>query len=154
MIWDAIGLFMTSLQCISDSGNGLVPANSWSEIMMTYCQFDPNKHTLRWYSFWVLNMFWWKTSFENVNHKTTSWIQSQGWHSGCFNTLRRDKMATISQTTFPCAFPWMKLLVLNYNFTEICSLRSNWQYGSIGSDNGLAPNRRHAIIWTNYGLGY
>ena len=24
-----------------------------------------------------------------------------------------------------------------------------WQYCSIGSDNGLAPNRRQAIIWTN-----
>ena len=23
---------------------------------------------------------------------------------------------------------------------------------SIGSDNGLAPNRWQAIIWTNYGL--
>ena len=26
---------------------------------------------------------------------------------------------------------------------------SNFQYFSIGSDNGLAPNRRQAIIWTN-----
>ena len=26
---------------------------------------------------------------------------------------------------------------------------SNWQYVSIGSDNGLAANRRQAIIWTN-----
>ena len=28
-------------------------------------------------------------------------------------------------------------------------LWSNWQYSSIGSDNGLAPIRRQAIIWTN-----
>ena len=48
----------------------------------------------------------------------------------------------------------MKTLNFNYNFTEICSLGSNWQYGSIGSDNGLAPNRRQAIIWTNDGPGY
>ena len=25
----------------------------------------------------------------------------------------------------------------------------NWQYVGIGSDNGLAPSRRQAIIWTN-----
>ena len=31
---------------------------------------------------------------------------------------------------------------------------SNWQYGSISSDNSLAPNRRQAIIWTNDGLVY
>ena len=30
---------------------------------------------------------------------------------------------------------------------------SNWQYASIDSDNGLVPNRRQAIIWTNNGLG-
>ena len=26
-----------------------------------------------------------------------------------------------------------------------------WQYSSIGSDNGLAPARQQAIIWTNDG---
>ena len=26
---------------------------------------------------------------------------------------------------------------------------SNWQYVSIGSDDGLAPHRRQTIIWTN-----
>ena len=26
---------------------------------------------------------------------------------------------------------------------------SNWQYDSTGSDNGLEPNRRQAIIWTS-----
>ena len=35
------------------------------------------------------------------------------------------------------------------NFTEICSLVSNQEYSSIGSDNGLALKRRQAIIWTN-----
>ena len=32
------------------------------------------------------------------------------------------------------------------------SLVSKWQYVIIGSDNGSAPNRRQAIIWTNGGL--
>ena len=40
------------------------------------------------------------------------------------------------------------------NFTEICSLGSNWQYGSIGSDHGLVPSMRQAIIWTNGGMLY
>ena len=35
------------------------------------------------------------------------------------------------------------------NFTEICSQESNWWYDSIGSGNGLAPNRQQAIIWIN-----
>ena len=29
---------------------------------------------------------------------------------------------------------------------------SNWQYDSIGSDDGLAPNRRQNIVWTNDGM--
>ena len=35
------------------------------------------------------------------------------------------------------------------NFTEVCSWWSNWQYPSIGLDNGVALNRRQTIIWTN-----
>ena len=35
----------------------------------------------------------------------------------------------------------------------MCSSGFNW-YVIIGSDNGLAPNRRQAIIWTNGGLVY
>ena len=42
-----------------------------------------------------------------------------------------------------------KLFNFERNFTELCSLGSNWQNSSIGSDNGLAPNRRQAIICTN-----
>ena len=34
-------------------------------------------------------------------------------------------------------------------FIEICSQISNVWYTSIGSGNGLAPNRRQAIAWTN-----
>ena len=39
--------------------------------------------------------------------------------------------------------------MIESNFTEMCSQESNWQKASIGSGNGLAPNRRQAIIWTN-----
>ena len=40
----------------------------------------------------------------------------------------------------------------DYNFTEISTHVSNWQNTSIGSDNGLVPNMRQAIIGTNGGL--
>ena len=45
---------------------------------------------------------------------------------------------------------------MNYdqNSIEVCSLQSNWQYSNIGLDNGLAPTRRQAIIWTNDGRSY
>ena len=40
------------------------------------------------------------------------------------------------------------------DFTEICSQGVNWLYSRIGSDNGLAPNRRQAnadpIHWRIY----
>ena len=45
-----------------------------------------------------------------------------------------------------------KLLYFDENFTEICILGSNKQYSSIILDNGLAPDWRQAIIWTNDGL--
>ena len=48
-------------------------------------------------------------------------------------------MAAISQTTLP------------NDFSEVWSWESKQQFPSIGSDNGLAPARRQAIIWTNDG---
>ena len=47
-----------------------------------------------------------------------------------------------------------KVLYFDRNFTEVCSYESNWQYPSIGLDNGLVPNRQQAIIWTNAELIY
>ena len=35
------------------------------------------------------------------------------------------------------------------NFAEVCSLGPNWQDVSIGSGNGMSPNRRQAITLTN-----
>ena len=42
-----------------------------------------------------------------------------------------------------------KLLYFDSNFTAVCSQGSTQQLVSIGSGNGLAPNRRQAITWTN-----
>ena len=57
-------------------------------------------------------------------------------------------MAAISQTIYPDAFRDWTVLYFEYNFTEVCSWGSNWQQPSIGLDNGVAPNRRQAILWT------
>ena len=63
------------------------------------------------------------------------------------------KWARFSRWYFQMHFLEWKCLNSDYNFTEVCSQMSNWQYPSIGSDNDLAPNRRQAIIWTNDVLG-
>ena len=44
-----------------------------------------------------------------------------------------------------------KVLYYDQIFTEVCSHESNKQQSSVGLNNGLAPNRRLAIIWTNAG---
>ena len=46
----------------------------------------------------------------------------------------------------------MEMYKFDWNFAEVCSQGSNLQCSSIGSDNGLAPARRQAIIWSNDGL--
>ena len=59
-------------------------------------------------------------------------------------------MATSLQTTSSNTFSLMRKFYSN--FTGIYFYGSNWQQSSIGSDNGLVPNRQQAIIWTNDGL--
>ena len=64
-------------------------------------------------------------------------------------------MAAIFQTTFSNAFSWMKMYAFWLQILlKFCSLESNRQNSIIGSDNGLVPNRRQAIILTNNGLGF
>ena len=46
-------------------------------------------------------------------------------------------------------FQEWKCLNFDWNFIKVWSQGSNWQYSSIVSDDGLAPNRPQAIIWTN-----
>ena len=60
-------------------------------------------------------------------------------------------MAAFCQTTYSNEFSWMKHNNLDWNFIELCSYESNWQYPSIGSDNGMAPTRSQAISLTNDG---
>ena len=46
----------------------------------------------------------------------------------------------------------MQIVVFSWNFIGVCAQGSIWWYINISSDNGLAPSRRQAIIWTNDGL--
>ena len=59
------------------------------------------------------------------------------------------KIAAILQTTFLNAFSWMKTFEFKIKFHWNMLFGFNWQYVNIGSDNGLTPNRRQAIIWCN-----
>ena len=54
-----------------------------------------------------------------------------------------------SDDIFKCIFINRIMLYFNSNFTDMCSHGLNSQYGIIGSDNGLAPNKRQAIMSHN-----
>ena len=66
--------------------------------------------------------------------------------------LRMNKMVAISQTTFQMYFHELKalyLMIISQKFVPKGSIHNKSVV--IGSDNGLAPNRQQAIIWTNVG---
>ena len=60
-----------------------------------------------------------------------------------------NKVVATSQTTFSNAFHWRQVPPFASNF--VISLRHIYvgKLIIIGSDNGLSPDRRQAIIWTN-----
>ena len=66
-----------------------------------------------------------------------------------------NKMVAILQTTFSNYFSSVKIVVCGFKYfpweapTHQCS---NWQQSSIRADDGFAPKRRQAIIWTKGGL--
>ena len=64
----------------------------------------------------------------------------------------RDKMAAIFWMTFSNAFSWMKMYEFRLRYHWSLFPRVQLTISRIGSDNGLAPARRQAIIWTNGGL--
>ena len=66
---------------------------------------------------------------------------SQRWGPG--------KMIAIWWMTFPKTFLEWKCFHFYQNLTEVCSQVPAGQNDGIGTDNGLAPYRRQAIIWTN-----
>ena len=77
-----------------------------------------------------------------ISHKNTSQFQFNSSHPG--QNGRR-----FGRRHFQKHFLEWRWYNANSNLTEICYQESNWQQASISSGNGLAPNRRQAIIWTN-----
>ena len=88
--------------------------------------------------------WWWRQ--QTTSSMSPLWYMLAHWG--------RDKMATIFRTTFSNAFSWMKIISFYLNSVEIWIQGSNYHYIIIGSDDGLAPIRRQAIIWTNGDLIY
>ena len=71
------------------------------------------------------------------------------------NALRpRQNCHHFADDIFKCVFSWMKMYEfrLGFNWRLFLNFLTNWQFSSIGSDNGLVPTGRQAIIWTNVGL--
>ena len=83
----------------------------------------------------VLEICW---NWVRIGEMLTHW----GW----------DKMAAILQKSFSNSFSHLKI-VFNFKF-QICSQGSSELLAIIGSNNGLSPTRRQAIIWTNDDLVY
>ena len=66
--------------------------------------------------------------------------------------LPLDKMTVFSQMIYSGAISLMKCFVFWLKFHWSLVLRVQLTITSTGSDNGLSPNRRQAIIWTNADL--
>ena len=72
---------------------------------------------------------------------------NSSWLTICFNRLSPIQNSyNFTDDIFKCIILEWKCLNLSQNFNECCSQGYNWYYSSIISDNGLAPNRRQAII--------
>ena len=105
-------------------------------------------------------------SFTNAVYQSHGWIITSITHYGMWSLIHVLKkwfcwIAIDSlrprQNRHHFAEPIFKCIFLNENIMILIKIdlslfqESNKQYFSISSDNGLAPSRRHAIIWTNDG---
>ena len=93
-------------------------------------------------------------SMDHLNPQTTNITITtiQSWEYACrISHGGRDKMAGISQTTYSNAFSWMKIYEFRLKCHWILFQRIKLTISIIGSDNGLVPSRRQAIISTNDG---
>ena len=96
------------------------------------------------------------TKLAHIYNTLTSWMTPIWLHHGqamdCQLWLLISswpKWPPFRRRLFQSHFDEWNFFYFNSNFTEVCSQGSNWQQGSIGSDNGLAPDRWQAITWTN-----
>ena len=94
----------------------------------------------------------WSSLFERsvsliLNHILTRWFEyMNSWYVFTINTLRPRQNGSHVPYDILNGFSWMKIHAFHW---YLFSQRSNYQYSIIGSDNGLVPVRRQAIIWTN-----
>ena len=66
-----------------------------------------------------------------------------------FNSLRPTQICChFEEGIFKCIF-FNEKVWISLKISQIYSLGLKKQYSSTGSDNGLVPTRRQAIIWTN-----
>ena len=96
--------------------------------------------------FFQTDMFWTETFLEWTNillDELTFAVWYSVWHIRLRQYCRHFPLAN--------AFSWMEVYKFRIKLYWRLSLWVNWQKYSIGSDNGLAPSRRQAIIWTNGG---
>ena len=81
-------------------------------------------------------------------------MSSGKWRPSCLGLNEAEtKGRRFVDDIFKCIFAYENYILIQMSLK--CVPRgSNEHYASIGSDNGLVPNRRQAIIWTNDGLVY
>ena len=56
---------------------------------------------------------------------------------------------SLNKMKFSNVFSWIKTNSISIQIWDVCSQGSNGQWVIICSGNGLSPNRRKAITWTN-----
>ena len=106
--------------------------------MWQRCDSD-RKYCYRAYLGFVIS----RALFEAI--QTTINSNISGARRWLLNILRPRQNGRHFQTTFSNGFLERKCVTFDYNFIEVCSYGSYWQYCIIVSDNGLAPSRRHYL---------
>ena len=114
-------------------------------------------HLKNWMTLKVLSTKWCAfLSHRYFAQNKATWLScSTKFHKVQLTHLPWTKWLTFRRRYFQEHFNEWKVLDFDNNFTEVCSWWSNWQYSSIGLDNGLAPNGRQAtnddpIHWRIY----
>ena len=100
---------------------------------------------------------WPNTKHWLMNH-ISNWVMIMKWRAwlhdkchACKHIEAETRWPPFPRRRFQMHFLEWKCINFDGDFTEVCSWGSKQQFPSIGLDNGLAPARRQAIIWTNEG---
>ena len=80
------------------------------------------------------------------------YVYKRPWLVMCYSLLTpwgQVQMAAFGKRYFQVHFHDTKYCYFDSYLTNVCSHVSNYQKSVINSDDGLAPNKQQAIIWTN-----